>query len=505
MERTIEDIVEELVDLAQGIFLWAHLVLDAIRQDIRRRFSVARLKAKMREYPSELDGLYDKLREPIVKSPMDRKLSNRMLLLAAPVPKDFPLFALVFSWLPEDDQSGLLDPSFPPSIKCQPYSEQDVAERLQIVAERINGLTRGLLEVYEEPRAERQIRHSSPKVRFCHRTARDYLIANSKRYAVLEESWPGFHQSDPYGRIYLAQLIYGRNFGHFNASEYLNMPFCRSFSLDTIRKFETPLQPLLYPMWISNAHGYGTGSFLHYAAYCGLDTFVLSEVANESGVCLPSPGTSILLTSMYFATKDNGNHDLALDLLQSQTIRDDVIKANVVAGYNFGVYEGKTLPVWPIWVTGLIYGLQQFVFVLHPTLNSFLKRGSQPKVVDDSLLKVCRLLEELGVELGHNLSVRVGLVRNNGRNVYYFLEGTLITFSADQLLKLAEHLKAGAVSLFEEEVQDEWCFNTICGVLRMERLMGSYKWDIASWKLDSPTESVTVTKSHYGTLNFRLF
>ncbi|KAI7788153.1 Vegetative incompatibility HET-E-1 [Diaporthe eres] len=424
MKRTIEDIVEELVDLAQGIFLWAHLVLDAIRQDIRRRFSVAWLKAKMREYPSELDGLYDTLREPIVKSPMNRKVSNWMLLLAVSATKDFPLFVLVFSWLPEDDESGLLDPSFPSSTKCQIYSEQDVAERLQVVTERVTGLTRGLLEVFEEPRAALGIRHPSPKVRFCHRTARDYLIANTKRYAVLEESWPDFHQSDPYGRIYLAKLIYWSNFEPFNALEYLSMPFCRNFSLDTIRKFETPLKPLLYPMWISNAPGYDILSFLHYAAYCGLDTFVLSEIANKFGIHLRSPGMSILLTSMHFDMKDKGNHNLALGLLQIQTIKDDLSMIR----------------------------FSRYVVFSKSSASSSAK-----------------------------------------------------AYHAGQLLDLAEHLKAGAVSLSEEDVKDEWFFDTICGLLKMERLTGSCKWDIASWKMDSPTESATVTKSYYGFLNFRLF
>lgn len=240
MMTTIEDIVAEISSQAQGIFLWAHLVLDATRQGIRRKYSVYLLKEKVREYPSDLDDLYDALREPIEKSPIDKKLSNRMLLLAAAAPKDFPLHALAISWLPEDDESGLLDPSFPYPTECQPYSDEEIYKRLQFVAERINGLTRGLLQPI---RVRPEAPEWWPEARFCHRTARDYLITNAKRYSALEESWPGFHQSDPYGRIYFADLVFTQASGNpIGNPNYLNKPFCRQFKPETIRRFEEPMR-----------------------------------------------------------------------------------------------------------------------------------------------------------------------------------------------------------------------------------------------------------------------
>lgn len=495
MEETIEDIVEELVGLAQGIFLWAHLVLDSIRQDIRRQFSVAFLKARLREYPSKLDDLYDRLREPVEKSPIDRKLSNRMLLLATSAPIDFPLFALIFSWSPEDDESGLLDPSFPPSTKSQPYSEQDVAERLKGVTERVNGLTRGFLELVTveslEPRTTQQ-------VRFCHQTAREYLINNTKRRAAMEKSWPNFHQSDPYGRIYLAQLIYMSNSKYCDASGYLNMPFCRNFSLDTIRRFETPMKRLLYPLWTGRTRDYDTVSFLQYAAYCRLDTFVLSEIANKPEIYLQSRGTSIFLTSMHSATENRGNYDLALGLLQSQTVKDNIIEAKVVAGYRLREYEGMQLHVWPIWLLGLIHGLGE---ILRDLQTPVVLYGLRVEVADDSLLKVCRLLEKLGVELGQSLSVIVVLVKHHWPededelSEFRYLDGTQITFTAGQILGLAEHLNARVVKLHEYEVKDDrslhttsdWVLDTVRGMLktvkdtpRQPQELGRRQWCIAS-------------------------
>lgn len=528
MKKTIIDIVEELVRRAQGIFLWAHLVLDAIRQGIRRRYSIELLKERLREYPSDLDGLYDRLREPIEKSHIDRKLSNRMLLLAAAAPEGFTLSAMAFSWLPEDDQSGLLDPNFPPSTECQPYSEQDTVERLQCVAERVNGLTRGLLEIStaETPRR----RFAPQKVRFCHRTARDYLVTNAKRYAILEESWPQFHQSDPYGRIYLAELIYSRISESLTVQKYLNKPFCRSFSLNTIHKFEAPLQPLLHPRlrwgrFVAQENSQTeTVSFLQYAAYCRLDQFVLSEISNSPRAYLQSPGTSILLTSMYSALDEAGNWDLALGLLQSYVSKDNIVDADVQAGHEFWKDANTALPMW---VIASILSLEELVRVLHLHLFALRRKQSiQGKSVKGSFVKVCRLLKELGVVLGQKISVTVGLVAGlysgndsrRGEEEYYYFDRTKTTFSTDQLLELVENLNSGVRDSHGNEVIKEdqtpsttasgWVSDTVRGMMAPLKSppFGDpdiEKYRIASWKLDG--SSTVSTEQAYLRFNFRLF
>lgn len=578
MEKAVEDIVEELVDQAQGIFLWAHLVLDTIRIDIRRRYSVGMLMAKVREYPSDLDDLYDALRGPIEKSPIDRKLSNRMLLLAAAAPENFRLLAIAFSWLPEDDKSGLLDPSFPASTKCQLYAEQDMAERLRCVADRINGLTRGLLELVTVEKWE------PPEVRFCHRSARDYLITNMKRYTALEESWPEFHQSDPYGRLYLAELIYCRTSGSSAISEYLNQPFCRSFSLDTIRKFEAPMGPLLAPRLVWDAAAeeswprfhqsdpYGriylaeltycktsgsstiskylnkpfcrsfsldtirkfeipirrplsptgmwdrddtqdishpdTVSFLQYAAYCRLDRFVLSEIASYSSASPHLPGTNILLASMFSALEEkHGNLDLALSLVQNYLNKDSIIEAEVQVEHLHS--KNASMATLPVWVVAFILGLKKILGDFSEGLNNRQDKfcvNFDRAWINHSLVKVCRLLDKLGAELGQGVSVTVE------SKVSYFSEGgggTIMhdvnaqrTFGAVQLLEWAGSLDnevSGERSLHH---YSGWVSDTLRTIREDCPIPISQKYRIASWKLDSP--SVNVAEEH-ADFNWRVF
>lgn len=496
MKKTIEDIVEEVVSQAQGIFLWAHLALTTLRKDIRRGYSVDLLKAKLQEYPSDLDGLYDELRKPIEKSPIDSKLSNRMLLLAAAAPKDFPLLAMAFSWLPEDDKSELLDPSFPPSTKCQPYPEQDVAERLKCVSERINGLTRGLLELVTVEAPERGF--TPQEVRFCHRTARDYLVTNVKRYTVLEDSWPNFHQSDPYGRIYLAELIYSRISESPTVSMYLNKPFCRIFSLGTTRKFETPMQPLLSPRvrpsrsLCLETNREETVSFIQYAAYCGLSPFVLSEVDKNHGAYPRPHGTSILLASMYPGPGrgvHHGNYGLALELLQSYKNKADVVGVNVQVRD-----QDQEMPVW---VAALILGLG---YILYGFGSAMTSTGLGELDIDHRVFRLCRLLDGLGAELGQSLSVTVfvdPMYMDLGDMDPEYHEDR-VEMKAVQLVEWAEALNSGSESLQGNVMEERDLLSAKNRVLKdipmMMRFMPSaalsQSYTISRWTLYSTTGAV---------------
>lgn len=520
MKKTIDDIVEKLVDQAQGIFLWAHLVLHTVRQDIRRRYSADLLMAKMREYPSDLDDLYDALREPIEKSPIDMKLSNRMLLLACNVPEGFILSALAFSWLLKDDQSGLLDPNFPPSIKSQPYSWEDSVGRVQCVAERVGSLTRGLLQIYEVHTLES--RFLRQKVEFCHRTARDYLVTNAKRYAVLEESWPQFHQSDPYGRIYLAELIYSRVPESLYFEGYLKKSFCKSFSPNTVRKFKVPLRPLLHR--IGHTFGFQEDShfemlsFLQHAADCRLNHFVLSEMANSPKAYLQWPGTSILLTSVSSALAMHKSWDLVLNLLRFYTSKENIVDVDVQIEHSRNAHTAL-----PLWVVASILVLENMVKYMNFRLKGLWWGDSRADTdLKNSSEKVtaCRVLGELGLKLGQKISVTLAWAfdKNNRRHDWQeewgYFDGTEITLSTDQLLELVEHLNSGSVDLHETEAIEEgrapstttsgWVSHTVCEMVEKMRFNGfdGERW-IASWRLDgSPTVSA---EERFSQISFRAF
>lgn len=113
----------------------------------------------------------------------------------------------MFSWILDDSNAGLLDPEFPTDNECRPYSEAEATKRIQRVIKQVNGLTRGLLELDQSRGYIRRIfkelgneplnnYFTSPGIKVCHRSARDYLISSEARYQKLCASWPGFHDTD---------------------------------------------------------------------------------------------------------------------------------------------------------------------------------------------------------------------------------------------------------------------------------------------------------------------
>lgn len=408
----MKGVLNKIANQSQGIFLWAHLVLDRIFQGIRQGDSTATLEAKIHEYPADLDSLYDKLREPIEKSLIDSNRANRMLLLVIKTPDRFCLPAIAFSWLLEDSNTGLLDPEFPTDNEIQPYSEAEATKRMQRVTKQINGLTRGLLELDESLKCNVDINNlplntyfRSPGVRFCHRSAYDYLVSNETRYQKLCASWPNFDKTDVYGRIHLARLLYGADFDCvLGFNNYLDCGattphlYCREFDSRTIWKFEAPLRPLLHGQF----EGYvddlcptiqAAPSFFQYCAYCDLDTFVLS-VMSEPPNDLHSVGSSLLLAFFNRSSGYGSKRLLALLRLLNDRIGIDVmVKVWVREG------DSTALPAWAV------------VFWL--LFESYLY-DSLPDA--EAKLEPLRCIQEYCEHVGERMSLTLCLMELHGTN-----------------------------------------------------------------------------------------
>lgn len=215
MKESYMEIINDIAVSSQGVFLWAYLV-DIILLAIRQGDPYHILLKKLGEIPKELDLLYAKLREPIEKSKIDKERSDKMLLLATMSPLRGNLRAIVFSWLDGMDGYDLENPNFPDTLDYSslPYSEREYIERVNNVEKKIDSLTRGFLELNSEPVFNRdntliQPWLNHPQVQFSHRTARDYFLQSKGMMKTLEESFYGFKWSNPYGRLCLAEFIFG--------------------------------------------------------------------------------------------------------------------------------------------------------------------------------------------------------------------------------------------------------------------------------------------------------
>jgi hypothetical protein len=194
-------LVQDVVETANGVFLWARLVVRSLLEGVGHHDSQSALQEKLNSIPKELDELFAKLLGTI--KPSDRKRSDQMLFIATGDPPGYSVNALAYTWL-ED----LNDPNFPFSSPTQGYSDDEIKKRHSDLRPQLDSLSKGLLEMVPDARGSGDI-FFGYKVQFFHRTVRDYLRDDS-RQRQFQDRLPDFNRGGVYLRLSFAELKFVR-------------------------------------------------------------------------------------------------------------------------------------------------------------------------------------------------------------------------------------------------------------------------------------------------------
>lgn len=175
-QRNCLSIVHDIAENAQGIFLWAVMVVRTlINQVLDQDASEKALRQRLQECieRDSLDSLFELILQRVDRAPYVQTRSNMVLYLAANNPFESPLNALVFSWLDELDWfQGPFDSDPAPDDCEQDYSGEVISPRIERATSLLHQLTQGLLEVVNTRDPAPYFRH---RVDFYHRSVRDYL------------------------------------------------------------------------------------------------------------------------------------------------------------------------------------------------------------------------------------------------------------------------------------------------------------------------------------------
>lgn len=334
------EIVRDIVNSAEGVFLWVRLVIRSVLDGFRHRYPVAHLKQKLEKMPRELDLLFDRIFNSIDSG--NREKSDKMLLLAAAYPN---IDVLMFSWL--DD---LEDSDFPFNTPIEAYSDIEIRDRHDVVRLQLDGLCKGLLEIAgnlrEIPTQVKDI-YFDYQVQFFHRTVRDY-VNEPARYAEIEGRLSDFDVEDAYRRLLLAEFRFARTTKHYFESQALGQTQLVSCFHDFFERVadQAPLrfwkeydwildhhrrQPFSFPgdtqenpgviAWSQRLESQDCGgalsgddiSYLHWAASYDQREYIIEQLlSNPSLINTTDDGRSLLLT----AAISPSNHDLVQDLLK---------------------------------------------------------------------------------------------------------------------------------------------------------------------------------------------
>lgn len=176
------ELLKELVDMAEGVFLWANLVVKSLLVEVGRDANSERLWQILRSTPSKLDDVYDGMFN--ILNRQDKRTVDYILLTVLTNPFRTPMNAMCLSWL-----SGPEDFRFPGPDYT--YSDQDTMRQLDSARRKLQGLTKDLLNLVPDVSPLRTCPMFSQRVHFFHRTARDYLTTPERKNQLLA-SFPLF-------------------------------------------------------------------------------------------------------------------------------------------------------------------------------------------------------------------------------------------------------------------------------------------------------------------------
>ena len=176
-----ESLVEEIINRADGIFLWVALVLKSLREGIYYDNRLSSLLQRLRDMPQGMEPLFKYLLESI--NPTDRRTAYRTLAVVMKLREyqcpDMSLFRYTFLEDYEKNANFAMDASFRDSDAGQ----AEISSRTEWAPARLNGQLKGLLELRHDSKSWSQ--HFCPQsITFAHRSIFDFVTGKAIQGAI---------------------------------------------------------------------------------------------------------------------------------------------------------------------------------------------------------------------------------------------------------------------------------------------------------------------------------
>ncbi|CAH0036460.1 unnamed protein product [Clonostachys solani] len=192
-DKTYDYLVKEIVDRADGVFLWVTLVVRSLSEGITNADTVATLHKRLQQLPSDLELFFTHILNGVGEIYWEGTAKAFQMATTAVHP--LPLW--VFSILDEDE----------PNLACKtvvtPITKSDIIEQTELLSKRLNARCKGLLEVRLSGSSDYPGLH---RVEFLHRTARDFLRVKSVEDLLISRQEEYFDVDEALCRGFLMQM-----------------------------------------------------------------------------------------------------------------------------------------------------------------------------------------------------------------------------------------------------------------------------------------------------------
>ncbi|KAJ6112177.1 hypothetical protein N7523_008238 [Penicillium sp. IBT 18751x] len=234
VQGSYRELISKVVEDANGVFLWARLVVRSLLKSIGYQTTAKGLEKKLTSMPKGLDELFDQMLNSI--DPDDQPLSAKLFLMSIGdfgVPGNRPIInnAMAYSRLEDLD-----DPGFPGNRPMKFFPISEIDEQVSRVSCILDRFSRGLLEMKSNgDQAGHGHQYFGHDVDFLHRTVRDYLV-NTRR-DLMQRRVPEFDVRASIFCLLLADYKFAcPTLGDMHPHRYLHGPPIRR-QLDDLFRF----------------------------------------------------------------------------------------------------------------------------------------------------------------------------------------------------------------------------------------------------------------------------
>ena len=197
-----QDLVQDVVEKAQGVFLWVILVVRSLLTGLRNADRVSDLQKRLRDFPETLEKFFSHMIASI--EPVYREQTAQAFKYALEAKEPHSL--MTYSFLDEEDLDAVV------TAPLNPLTSQEILSRQDDMRRRLTGRCKGLLEVASisffpfPTQSLYAFQYLAPIVVFHHRTVRDFLHTKDMQNMLLEHLEPNFESKSRICKALLAEL-----------------------------------------------------------------------------------------------------------------------------------------------------------------------------------------------------------------------------------------------------------------------------------------------------------
>ncbi|KAF1973645.1 hypothetical protein BU23DRAFT_639374 [Bimuria novae-zelandiae CBS 107.79] len=277
------DLLDEIVQRSQGVFLWVYLVVRSLIDGLRNADRMSQLHERLRSLPSDLEDYF----RHIFLSLDDFCRQPRSHMFQVAIASCRPLSPLAYWYLDAHED----DPTMTLSMPCEATSEQSIYDKEIATRRRIDGRSKGLLEI--TPPSWWGL---ASRVEFLHWTVRDFLMTSEMQAILKNHQDNDFNADFAICRALLTQLRVTATMSSTDAYRDIIIDPLECFFLaaesfgrsqnvspiDYIDEFKRVIDQCTLKMRTSPWHELGCESFIKLAIDRELRIFVKHRLQKEA-------------------------------------------------------------------------------------------------------------------------------------------------------------------------------------------------------------------------------